>query len=554
MKVLLTTTLTLPTAQILFRALAVLGAILMTRFAAAQPSSATSPSALNPTSSSVEATPERPTAQLGSTNLGVTGTWLATNVPPFVAWVFRLTQDGTNVTGTVQQILGGPSTPLVAVQHGTITGTNLTFSVFSPNGNALVRFEGVLSTDEIVFAREGGAARGSGLYGAGGVRHFTARRQTARILPQPIAQPWQTLEQWLALYDRANNAQELLAAEIDLGAVLQQYGGDAARWIGTLAEQGDPRVFSYVPRSIDGGNARLPRDAVATMLAHLGTNAALAEPGLARALRQIRNGEPFDLQKFQRLASLIGNTGLNSSAMEDLVAVVPGTNPIIAPTLVVYPLQTLVRDGAPEGRERLSKFLTHPDAQVRVAAALTIGSSFEVTKESAAIIDDWLRAPEAMPDPRGQPRVNWLLDLKGDTTVFVPTLFAIPIDPRLTSVGRIIGGMGEQALPIITQLLTDEGLQKRAAAAQALDRYLQLRGYDASTWPIVVRLIVRVSEAAPDVAALILSRYLDPVRSSPEIFLLVRKLSQAEPPGARGNRGAATRLLQQLGPPPALMQ
>src|ERR1700689_2055234 len=101
--------------------------------------------------------------QAGAQTIDATGVWLATDVP-YAPWTVKLKQDGTKLTGTMEQngALRGP----VDIYEGKIDGTAISFKVDSPGSGVAIRFTGTLNHDELVLNRSGGNPGGNGLFGA----------------------------------------------------------------------------------------------------------------------------------------------------------------------------------------------------------------------------------------------------------------------------------------------------------------------------------------------------------------------------------------------------
>ena len=84
---------------------------------------------------------------------------------------------GNQLTGTINQG-GGPP---IQIFDGRIDGNTMTFKVKSPGGDRTITFTGTVIGNEIDFTRDvevaaGGLPGGQGLFGARGVRRFSARR------------------------------------------------------------------------------------------------------------------------------------------------------------------------------------------------------------------------------------------------------------------------------------------------------------------------------------------------------------------------------------------
>ena len=108
--------------------------------------------------------------------INATGVWLATDVP-YAPWTVKLKQDGTKLTGTMEQngALRGP----VDIYEGKIDGTAISFKVNSPGSAGTITYTGALNRDEIVLNRSGGNPGGNGLFGALAAPRFTIRRGVA---------------------------------------------------------------------------------------------------------------------------------------------------------------------------------------------------------------------------------------------------------------------------------------------------------------------------------------------------------------------------------------
>ena len=127
-----------------------------------------------------------PTGQI----VAVTGTWKAQEVA-YAPWTLNLRAEGTTLTGTVSQgrydgfrrrvtTLTQP----VEIYDDTILGNTLSFKCNSPGpGARTITFTGEIHGEEITFTRNvqvraGGDPGENGIYGASGVSHFTARRDS----------------------------------------------------------------------------------------------------------------------------------------------------------------------------------------------------------------------------------------------------------------------------------------------------------------------------------------------------------------------------------------
>jgi WD40-like Beta Propeller Repeat len=128
----------------------------------------------------------------------ITGMWQA-EVQPGVFWTIELKADGSRLTGTVHDRVDA-----VDFYDGTISGNSIAFKVTALFGEPTITFTGVVTDDQIAFAREiqgQGAPRPfPGIASRGGVRQFTVTRvpdgmppKRARGTPFP---------QQLTVYDR----------------------------------------------------------------------------------------------------------------------------------------------------------------------------------------------------------------------------------------------------------------------------------------------------------------------------------------------------------------
>ncbi len=79
-----------------------------------------------------------------------TGVWLATDVP-YAPWTVQLKQDGTNLTGTMEQNGGLRGT--VSIYEGVINGSALSFKANSPDGARAITFTGAINGNEITLNR-----------------------------------------------------------------------------------------------------------------------------------------------------------------------------------------------------------------------------------------------------------------------------------------------------------------------------------------------------------------------------------------------------------------
>jgi ribonuclease BN (tRNA processing enzyme) len=110
-----------------------------------------------------------------------TGAWKADDVG-FPPWTFVLKPDGGKVTGWVSQGASDAKTGMTttAVQateitDGTVAGNRVSFKIPGIGAN-IITFNGILNGSEIGFTREVvGTAGYTGIYGATGASHFTAK-------------------------------------------------------------------------------------------------------------------------------------------------------------------------------------------------------------------------------------------------------------------------------------------------------------------------------------------------------------------------------------------
>jgi hypothetical protein len=114
-------------------------------------------------------------------SVNATGTWLATGVP-YEPWTFQLKQDGTKLTGTIEQngALRGP----VDIYEGTLNGAAISFKAKSPDGARAITFTGTIKGDEITLNRlteiiTNASPGGTGLFGTNAAPQFTIRRGAA---------------------------------------------------------------------------------------------------------------------------------------------------------------------------------------------------------------------------------------------------------------------------------------------------------------------------------------------------------------------------------------
>ena len=121
-----------------------------------------------------------------------TGTWAIEGFP----WSFALKLEGTALTGKVIQ-----GAQEFEIKEGKVDGSTMSFKASVPTGERTMTFVGKITGDVAEFTRtveikEGGAAGGNALMGAGGPNEFKARRSapdtevwsgTARNLPPPNA-------------------------------------------------------------------------------------------------------------------------------------------------------------------------------------------------------------------------------------------------------------------------------------------------------------------------------------------------------------------------------
>ena len=123
-----------------------------------------------------------------------TGTWKADDVG-FPPWTFVLKSDGGKVTGWVSQGASDTETGMstTAVQateitDGTVAGNRVSFKIPGIGAN-IITFNGILNGSEIGFTREVvGTAGYTGIYGATGASHFTAKLSSASTeIPGPPA-------------------------------------------------------------------------------------------------------------------------------------------------------------------------------------------------------------------------------------------------------------------------------------------------------------------------------------------------------------------------------
>jgi hypothetical protein len=114
-------------------------------------------------------------------NIDASGVWLATGVP-YAPWTIRLKQNGTTLTGTMEQ--NGGLTGTVAIYEGAISGSAISFKANSPDGARAITFTGTFDGDAITLHRStkvitNGSQGGAGLYGTQAAPEFLIRRQSA---------------------------------------------------------------------------------------------------------------------------------------------------------------------------------------------------------------------------------------------------------------------------------------------------------------------------------------------------------------------------------------
>src|SRR5579862_6946508 len=80
----------------------------------------------------------------------VSGTWLATGVP-YEPWTVKLTQDGSRLTGTMEQ--NGGLRGQVAIYEGRIEGSAVSWKAKSPDGARAITFTGNVHGEEIALHR-----------------------------------------------------------------------------------------------------------------------------------------------------------------------------------------------------------------------------------------------------------------------------------------------------------------------------------------------------------------------------------------------------------------
>src|SRR5579862_4088793 len=109
--------------------------------------------------------------------IDATGVWLAMDVP-YAPWTVQLKQDGTKLTGTMEQngALRGP----VDIYEGTINGSNISFKANCPDGARAITFTGTINGNEITLNRSAQnitdpSQGGTGLFGTNAAPQFTIR-------------------------------------------------------------------------------------------------------------------------------------------------------------------------------------------------------------------------------------------------------------------------------------------------------------------------------------------------------------------------------------------
>jgi hypothetical protein len=118
--------------------------------------------------------------QLPAQAVDATGTWVATGVP-YEPWTVKLKQDGTKLTGTMEQNGGlrGPAD----IYEGSITGKAISFKCDSPGGARTITFTGTMDADSITLKRSTAVNReevsGNGLFGASADPQLIIRRAAA---------------------------------------------------------------------------------------------------------------------------------------------------------------------------------------------------------------------------------------------------------------------------------------------------------------------------------------------------------------------------------------
>jgi dienelactone hydrolase len=115
----------------------------------------------------------------GPTSTPFAGRWQAA-FPASPDGTVQLSANGTSVTGTIALAAPAQSGSL-QIYDGRIDGNAITFRVKSPTGGRTITFTGTMKGNDIVFTREvdvppDGLPGGAGIFGAFGVRTFTATR------------------------------------------------------------------------------------------------------------------------------------------------------------------------------------------------------------------------------------------------------------------------------------------------------------------------------------------------------------------------------------------
>jgi hypothetical protein len=171
-----------------------------------------------------------------ATSAGWTGTW-DTKTGAGNGYIFKLTQSGSSVTGTVTKVGQGT---VERLQNGTVKGRVLTFNITS--GGAVYRYEFTMSVDGGSFTGKWGYDTDpAGVYGGG---TWSGQRAAAQgPAPPKPKKPGPILVDWTGAWDtRASSGG-------GFNFVFRQTG---RRVTGTVQAEGGGPVFTIQKGSVDG--------------------------------------------------------------------------------------------------------------------------------------------------------------------------------------------------------------------------------------------------------------------------------------------------------------
>lgn len=145
--------------------------------------------------------------------------------------------------------------------------------------------------------------------------------------------------------------------------------------------------------------------------------------------------------------ALLGEVNPSSSALEEILSLIPGPESFSAFRGTIESLTSVARKGGADFPARLDSFLAHENLHVRLATAVAISRCFQPTERATAVVRECLESfqPDVTHYVLGE-----LKGMNGDKMVFIPQLVALVKNPDrviASSSAAAIGQLGKEALP-----------------------------------------------------------------------------------------------------------